>query len=114
MTAVTSPSATPAAARPRTSRAAPSRWPVASRVLAAVVAGYFVAWGSTAFLSLVLPMSRPDRVITASLLSFAVWAFAALYAIAARSAWRAWWVLLAAGGGLSTVVWLAGDLVARP
>ncbi len=106
---------TPApAARRRAPLTLQARLAVASRVSAALLAGYFVAWASTAFLSLALPMSRPDRVITASLLSFAVWAFAALYAIAARSAWRAWWVLLAIGGGLSAVVWLGGDLVARP
>ncbi|WP_368562083.1 DUF3649 domain-containing protein [Pseudoxanthomonas sp. UTMC 1351] len=90
-----------------------TRWGVASRVLAALFGGYFVAWGSTAFLTLVLPMSRVDRVVTASLLCFAVWCAAVVYAFAARSAWRAWWVLLAVGGVLNTVAYLFAEQAAR-
>ncbi len=90
------------------------RLAVASRVLAALFAGYFVAYGSTAFLTLALPFERANRVVTASLLCFAVWCAAALYAFAARSAWRAWWVLLLVGGGLLGVALLAGDFAARP
>ena len=66
-----------------------SPWIAAARTLAALLAGYWVAWGSTAFLTLALPMSRANRVTTASLLCFAVWTAAAMYAFAARSAWRA-------------------------
>jgi hypothetical protein len=95
--------------RPRGS----SRWGVASRVLAALLGGYLVAWGSTAFLILALPMSRVDRVVTASLLCFAVWCAAAVYAFAARSAWRAWWVLLAVGSALNTIAYLFAEQAAR-
>lgn len=70
------------------------------RVLGAACGGYFVAYACTALLTVVLPMSRINRVVTASLLSFAVWTVAALWVFAARSAWRGCWPLLAAGGAM--------------
>jgi hypothetical protein len=94
-------------------RGVPARAAV-SRVLAALLAGYWVAWGSTAFLTLVLPMSRADRVTTASLLCFAVWTAAAMYAFAARSGWRAWWVLLLAGGIPYAIALAFGEWAMRP
>lgn len=84
------------------------------RVLAALIAGYWVAWGSTAFLTLALPMSRPNRVTTASLLCFAVWAVAAMYAFSARSTWRAWWMLLTVGAALYAPALIFSDWTARP
>ncbi len=90
-----------------------SRWGVASRVLAALFGGYFVAWGSTAFLTLTLPMSRVDRVVTASLLCFAVWCAAVVYVFAARSAWCAWWVVLALGGVLNGIAYFFAEQAAR-
>lgn len=110
MQTATHPDSGPAA-KPR-SRGA-SRWGVTSRVLAALFGGYFVAWGSTAFLILALPMSRVDRVVTASLLCFAVWCAAVVYAFAARSAWRAWWVLLTVGGALNATAYLLAEQAAR-
>ena len=110
MRTATQPDSGPAA-KPRPRGA--SRWGIASRVLAALFGGYFVAWGSTAFLTLVLPMSRVDRVVTASLLCFAVWCAAAVYAFAARGAWRAWWVLLLVGGALNATAYLFAEQAAR-
>src|SRR5690606_35970371 len=49
---------------------------VALRALAAVVGGY-----------LLLPFSRPDRVVAGALLALPVWCAAAVYAFAARD-WR--------------------------
>lgn len=89
-------------------------WTATSRTLAALFAGYWVAWGSTALLTLVLPMSRADRVTTASLLCFAVWTAAAMYAFAARTTWRAWWVLLLAGGVPYAIALVSGDWAMRP
>lgn len=60
------------------------------RILAASLGGYALAFGFTAFFSVYLPLSRPDRVVTASLLCFAVWVAAVIYAFAARSALYAW------------------------
>jgi hypothetical protein len=68
---------------------------LAGRVSAALLGGYALAFGFTAFFSVYLPMPRPDRVVTASLLCFAVWVAAVIYAFAAKSALHAW--LLIAG-----------------
>lgn len=94
--------ATPAAAGLDPRAAAPARKPraplswryrgeVAARAFAAIVLGYLFAYALTAFLSLALPFSPVDSVIAASLLSFFVWCGVAMYAFAARSAWRACW-----------------------
>lgn len=111
MSANARPLASKAGRRPLSLR---YRLAVASRALAALFAGYFVAHGSTAFLTLVLPFDRANRVVTASLLCFAVWCAAALYAFAARSAWRAWWVLALTGGALLATALATGDFAARP
>ena len=63
-----------------------NRWGIASRVLAALVGGYAVAYAVTAFLAVYLPLARPDRVVFSSLASFAVWAAVVIYVFAARSA----------------------------
>ncbi|MCF7220694.1 hypothetical protein [Marilutibacter chinensis] len=90
------------------------RGAVAARVLAAVVGGYYLAHGATAFLTLVLPLARVDRVIAASLLSFAVWCAAAIHAFAARSAWRAWWVPGLFASVLLGATMLFPELARRP
>lgn len=87
---------------------------VASRVAAAVFAGYFLAHASAAFLTLAMPLDRADRVIFASLLSFAVWAAAAIYVFATPSAWRAWWAPGLAGAVLLGITLLFPDQAARP
>lgn len=71
---------------------------IASRVLAALVGGYLVAYASAALLTVVLPMQRIDRAITADLLSFVVWTAAGISVFAAPTAWRSWWPLLLSGG----------------
>ncbi len=89
------------------------RLAMASRVAAAILAGYFLAHAATAFLTLVLPLGKADRVIFASLLSFAVWTAAVVHVFAARSAWRAWWLPSVAGAVLLGVALLFPDLAAR-
>lgn len=109
---VASTTGAPASARRR--RRGVHWWTATSRTLAALLAGYWVAWGMTAFLTLALPFSRPNRVTTASLLCFAVWTAAAMYAYAARSTWRAWWVLALAGSLPAAVAFAFSGLAARP
>lgn len=70
---------------------------IASRITAAVCGGYYVAYACTALLTVVLPMDRINRLMTASLLSFVVWCAAAIWVFAARNTWRGWWPLLASG-----------------
>lgn len=65
---------------------------VAVRILSAVVGGYALAYTATAFLSVYLPLARPDRVSLASLACFIVWVAAILHAFAAKSPWRAVWL----------------------
>lgn len=85
-----------------------------SRGLAALVAGYLLAFGVTAFLSVYLPLQRPDRVVVASLLCFAVWVGAAVYSFAARRPLRVWVVLVALAGALCLAAWLPTDWRMRP
>lgn len=66
----------------------------ASRIVAAIFAGYGLAYASTMFLTVYLPLVRSDRVVFASLASFLVYLAAIIYTFAARSATRAWLVLL--------------------
>ncbi len=66
------------------------RWSIASRILAALMGGYALAYGFAVFLSVYLSLARPDRVAFAGMLSFAVWAAAAIDTFAVRSATCAW------------------------
>jgi len=80
------------------------RWPlpeplryrlgVASRSVAAIVGGYLLAALSTMLLSVCLPMERVEAVMTATLLSFAIYTCAVLWVFATGSARRAWLGLL--------------------
>lgn len=90
------------------------RFAVASRVSAALFGGYVLACGSTAFLTLVLPLGKVDRVAFATLLAFAAWAAGAIYVFAARSAWHAWAASLGLGGVLWGITLLFPEAAARP
>ncbi|TNJ35881.1 DUF3649 domain-containing protein [Arenimonas terrae] len=81
---------------------------------AALFGGYFLAHGATAFLTLVLPMGKVDRVVFASLLSFAVWCAAAIHAFGARSAWRAWGWPVLVGAALLGLALAFPEQAARP
>ncbi|MGK9064098.1 DUF3649 domain-containing protein [Stutzerimonas chloritidismutans] len=87
---------------------------LAGRITAALFGGYALAFGVTAFLTVYLPLSRPDRVVTASLLCFAVWVAAVIYAFAARSAWRAWLWLALLALSLGLLAYLPTELRTRP
>jgi hypothetical protein len=63
---------------------------VLSRALAAIFGGYALAASSTAFLSLALPMHRSQSVLTGMLLGIVLYACAAMWAFATRTALRAW------------------------
>jgi hypothetical protein len=65
-----------------------------SRACAAIAGGYAFAASAAALLAIVLPMPRADAVVTATLLSFILYAAAALRVFAASGAWRAWLELL--------------------
>lgn len=87
---------------------------VAARIVGAVVGGYALAYTATAFLSVYLPMSRPDRVSLASLACFVVWVAAILYAFAARSPWRAVWLPAVLSIALGLAAFLPATYGVRP
>lgn len=70
------------------------RFMVASRAIAGALGGYALASLVTAVLSLALPLltgaSCASALLTATLLSFAVYAAAVIWVFSARSALRAW------------------------
>lgn len=68
------------------------------RILAALPLGYAVGTLWAIALSVALPM-RPEQATTVGMLvAFAICAAAAMWAFAAKSGWRAIWVLAVAGG----------------
>ncbi|CAM2851797.1 DUF3649 domain-containing protein [Janthinobacterium lividum] len=77
-------------ARLRLSADAAYRLGVASRSVAAIVGGYVLAALVTILLSVSLPMARSEAVMTATLLSFAIYTCAVMWVFATRSALRAW------------------------
>jgi hypothetical protein len=61
-----------------------------SRIVAAVLGGYAFTYAFTAALARLLPLQPVDALIVATVLSFAVYTGAILWAFACRSATRAW------------------------
>ncbi len=80
--------------RLRLSAGAVYRLGVASRSVAAIVGGYVLAALVTMLLSVSLPVARSEAVMTATLLSFAIYTCAVMWVFATRSALRAWLGLL--------------------
>jgi hypothetical protein len=81
---------------------------VASRAVAGALGGYVLASLFTAVLALLLPMlsgaSRASALLTATMLSFAVYAGAVVWVFSARSAVRAWMGLGIPSAVLSAVL----------
>lgn len=87
------------------------RWVITSRSVAAIFGGYGLAAAFAACLSLVLPqigMSRPDAVLTATMLAFVLHAVAALWAFSCASAWRTWAGILIPAVLLALLAWVLG------
>lgn len=77
------------------------------RILAALPVGYAVATLWAIALSVILPM-RPEQATTVGMLvAFAICAVAAMWAFAAKSGWKAMWVLAVAGGVAAALTWIA-------
>lgn len=68
---------------------------VASRVAAAALGGYALTYAATACLTLLLPLPKPEAVLTAAMLSFVLYTGAILWAFAASTVQQAWLGLLA-------------------
>ena len=79
------------------------RLAVTSRVLAAVFGGYLVAALASVALTMWLPLSRAEAVVTGMTISFLVYLVAVLWCFACRTAWSAWVGLLVPSVILATV-----------
>ena len=82
------------------------RLAIVSRTTAAIIGGYSVAASATALLAVLLPLTRADAVITATLLSFIVYTCAVLWVFAARNTWQAWIGIVVPTAGMMLGVWL--------
>jgi hypothetical protein len=89
--------------------AARYRCMVASRALAGAAGGYALASLFTAVLAVGLPRvsdtGRASALLTATLLSFAVYAAAVIWACSARSALRAWAGIAVPSAVLAAALW---------
>lgn len=70
------------------------RWGVLSRVLAAAVGGYVLTALVLSLLVVVLPGSRAERVALTTMCGFALYTAIVIAVFSARSALRAWLLLL--------------------
>jgi hypothetical protein len=78
-------------------------WPTVSRITAALFGGYLFTYAFTAALARLLPLDKVDALVITTLLSFAIYTLAILWAFACRNAWRAW-----AGTGLAIPLCIIG------
>ena len=67
---------------------------VTSRVAAAALGGYVLTYTATACLTVLLPFQKTEAILTAAMLSFAIYTGAILWAFAAATPGRAWLGLL--------------------
>lgn len=77
------------------------------RVIAAVPIGYAVGSLWAMALARLLPGDRAEATVWAALVAFALCAFAAMWAFAARSGWRALWTLVLLGAVAGGITWLS-------
>jgi hypothetical protein len=75
------------------------------RILAALPLGYAVATLWAMALSVTLPMPPVEATTTGMIVAFAICATSAMWAFAAKSGWRAFWVLAVAGGIAAAITW---------
>jgi hypothetical protein len=77
------------------------------RILAALPLGYAVATLWAIALSRILPMDAGEATTAGMLVAFAICAVSAMWAFAAKSGWRAFWVLAVAGGVAAAITWIS-------
>lgn len=79
----------------------------ALRLVSSVPLGYAVASLWAMALARIIPGDRSEATVAATLIAFALCAFAAMFAFAARSGLRAFLVLLTFGGIAGAIAWLS-------
>lgn len=92
------------------SAAARYRLGVAARAVAAIAGAYLASAQAMALLAVLLPVTRVEAVMTATLLSFPVYAVAVMWVFAARSALLAWAGIASVSVILAGALWLHGSL----
>lgn len=70
------------------------RWEVFGRCLIAVLGGYFFTMAFSIFLTQVLPIAKSSAVMTANLLSFAIYTVAIIWVFSVKEFRQLWWGLL--------------------
>ncbi|MCD9032524.1 DUF3649 domain-containing protein [Luteimonas sp. Y-2-2-4F] len=97
------------AARAPAASLAAYRLGVLSRSLAALLGGYALAASASMLLALALPMPRAQATLTGILTGIALYAAAAVWAFAVRSAARAWLGIAAPAAAMWLLArWLGG------
>lgn len=79
---------------------------ISLQALAAIFGGYLLASASTLFLSAILPFSKTEAVITASLFSFVVYPLAIIWVYAKQDVKRAWLGMIVPSVFLIAMAWL--------
>lgn len=79
---------------------------VALRALAAIVGGYVLTALATTAMAIFLPMAPAEASLTATMLSFAIYACIVLWVFATRSAMRAWTGIVVSSLALWALMWL--------
>ena len=79
---------------------------ISLQALAAIFGGYLLASASTLFLSAILPLSKTEAVITASLFSFVVYPIAIIWVYARQDVKRAWLGMVVPRVILVAIAWL--------
>ncbi|TAM01389.1 MAG: DUF3649 domain-containing protein [Paraburkholderia sp.] len=86
--------------------------PLIARIVGAVFGGY-VLGALSSVAALLLPIPTPQAVLTGALISFLVYAGAAIWVFIARNPLRAWSGLVIAAAPLALAAWLATSAAAR-
>jgi len=79
---------------------------ISLQALAAIFGGYLLASACTLFLSAILPLSKTEAVITASLFSFVVYPIAIIWVYAKQDVKRAWLGMIVPSVFLIAIAWL--------
>lgn len=109
----TGPRRRPAPKGRKAKRSGRDRWfhalDVLARTIAAIFGGYVATAVATAVLARLMPGPRVEATIAATTFSFVIYATVAIWAFAARKAWRFWAALIVICAALAGVlVWSLG------
>jgi hypothetical protein len=88
------------------------RLAVFSRVLAAAFGGYALTSAATVLLALIWPAPKAQAVLWGTMLSFAVYTTAVIWAFTTRSATRAWVGMLASAAICAGMAWVLKGVAA--